>query len=86
MRLMSDNDWKHIETAYRQHQELTLEREGPGESITVCVAPSEPPWDAEMLVGIVHYKKGRGLERKWCATPAQARAHTRNLERLGVKE
>lgn len=42
----------HITTAYHNHQTLTLEREGPGESITVCVAPSEPPWDAEMLVGI----------------------------------
>lgn len=82
MRLMSDNDWKHIETAHRKHMELTLTREGPGESIEVCVSPSEPPWESDMLVGIVHYKQGRGLERKWCATPEEARKHTRILEKL----
>lgn len=82
MRLMSDNDWNHIETAYRKHQELTLERDGPGEHIKVCVSLSEPPWEAEMLVGITHYKTGRGLERKWCTTPEEAREHTRYLEKI----
>ena len=86
MRLMSDNDWKHIETAYRKGQELTLEREGPHESISVSVSPAEPPWEVEMLVGIVHYRDGRGMERKWCATPDQAREHTRHLERIGAKK
>lgn len=85
MHLLSDNDWHHITTAYRNHQTLTLEREGPGERIEVSVSHSEPPWEQTMLVGIVHYKKGRGLERKWCATPEEARQHTRILESCGGK-
>lgn len=80
MRLMSDNDWKHIETAYRKNRELMLEREGPGERITVSVVPSEPPWPVDMLVGIIYWD-GHLFERKWCATPTEARELCRHYER-----
>lgn len=80
MRLLSDNDWNHITTAYHNHQTLTLEREGPGERITISVSRSESPWPVDMLVGITYWN-GHLLERKWCATPSEARDLCRHYER-----
>ena len=71
-RLISENDYKALQSAVEAHREMTLVRVFGPYKLTVAVTPATPVWGIPIIVQVREWNDGKSCVKN-CASVAEMR-------------